>query len=490
MKKLILLLLALFTAAGVTANAETVYRKETVKPVSKGVSYINIRTLDENGWNNFNILKADLSEPGVSLKILSNGDITKKSTVEQFVSAAENVVGAVNADFFTTYPSGAACEGLFIKDGKLVSTPSNDKSYASLAITDEGSVFADYFTFEITVTSERTGDMTKCLFYNKIAPEEYLKIYDSGFGRKSPGYFDDGYEVVVEDGVVVDVLSNKEGVEIPENGYVLHNSLRHSLFLMQNFEIGDGVVLRVELNPDIEGIRDAVGGGTILLENGVKTKPTLKDSRQPMTAVGTDKENGLIYFLAVDGRLPKSRGITFSEAAELFASLGCSDAVSFDGGGSTSMVLKSDGAVSRVNMQTTQRAVINAVGIESKGKSGVLSYLEPSLKKDSVRLGESVGIDVAGYDEYMKSVPIGSKLVYSSDKRGRFDENVYTPGETGKHTLTVTAGKISRDVTLEVKEAEVDENYRDIYTEVPERKALPSAFSATTATTAPCIRDS
>ena len=44
--------------------------------------------------------------------------------------------------------------------------------------------------------------------------------------------------------------------QLIKNGYVLHNSLRHSLFLSQNFNIGDEVELSFTISPDIENIKD------------------------------------------------------------------------------------------------------------------------------------------------------------------------------------------------------------------------------------------
>jgi exopolysaccharide biosynthesis protein len=64
--------------------------------------------------------------------------------------------------------------------------------------------------------------------------------------------------------------------------------------------------------------------------------------------------------LAVDGRSTASVGMTVTELATTLASLGAWDALNFDGGGSTALVI--DGRVVNVPSDPTgERAVANAL---------------------------------------------------------------------------------------------------------------------------------
>ncbi len=452
---ILILTLILNLTLSVVGFSKTVYEDTVNSYISKGILRTNIKKLTSSGWLNINYITVDLNEEGVGLKILSDADPKVKSTVLDFAKQDKDVVAAINADFFTTYTSTASSEGMMIKDGVLVTTPSNDPSYATFTLDNEAVVNFSHFTFDIMVTSKRTNDSSKILFYNKNADPMYLKLYDSSFGEKTPGSMNDGYEVVVEDGVVTQVLSNKEGVEIPKNGYVLHNSLRHSLFLSENFYVGDEVELSFSVSPDIENIKEAVGGGTILLKDGEIADFTLSDSLAPMTAIGTDKTGKKLILFTVDGRQTYSRGMTFKEIATFLKDLGYENAMSFDGGGSTTMVASMDGEeIKNINLQSSFRKVINAVGITAERKNSDFLGMEISLSSDKAFKGEPIEIYIdKAYDEYGNHYSVDLKNVkFSSDKKGKFTGNIFYPEESGKVTLYASYKGVKKGKTITVYE--------------------------------------
>jgi len=464
LKRFISALIIGILLVGMTAYAEFVIDEEvTQTPVTKGVTYINIKRLGDKGWSNIHILRADMNTPGLGFKVLTNSELSKKATVKEFAKKCENAVGAVNADFFTDYSKGSASEGMVVSDGELITTPSNDSLYATVASDENNNIFTEYFKFKISVVSEKNGESSDALFYNKLAPAEYLGVYDRNFGKYSPGSENDGYEVVVEDGIVTGVYSNKQGVEIPTNGYVLSNSLRSSLFLMQNFEVGDKVSLTVSLTPETDGIKEAVGGGTVLIKNSKKADFTLKDSTNPQTALGFDSENKLLYLVNVEGRTDKARGMTFSEVSDMLLSYGCTDGISFDGGGSTAMAVKNlDGEIEHVNSQSYYRPVTNAVGITAEKGTGSLSYISVFTYAESIRISESVPVYMYAYDEYMNPYDVsGLEISYSADKKGRFDGFVFYPEETGRVKLKVTVNGVSGETEIRVMEDPVADGYSD-----------------------------
>lgn len=87
----------------------------------------------------------------------------------------------------------------------------------------------------------------------------------------------------------------------------------------------------------------AVGGSHILLRNDLPSNlgvgAEFGDTRHPRTAVGT-KPDGSVVLMVVDGRQSfVSNGASLADLAEIFGSLGCSDAINLDGGGSSTFVL-------------------------------------------------------------------------------------------------------------------------------------------------------
>jgi hypothetical protein len=106
----------------------------------------------------------------------------------------------------------------------------------------------------------------------------------------------------------------------------------------------------------------AIGGGPMLLKNGAKVLTFVEEifdaasgiaptSAAPRTAVAK-LADGKVLFMVVDGRSTASRGVTLSELADILLTLGATEAMNLDGGGSSAMVVNgvvvnapSDGAM-------------------------------------------------------------------------------------------------------------------------------------------------
>jgi exopolysaccharide biosynthesis protein len=96
----------------------------------------------------------------------------------------------------------------------------------------------------------------------------------------------------------------------------------------------------------------AVGGSNIVLENGyaslISVGTDWGDTRHPRSVVGY-KPDGSIVLMVVDGRQPEiSNGASLADAAYIMASLGCTNALNLDGGGSSTFVLKDSSGVFNV----------------------------------------------------------------------------------------------------------------------------------------------
>jgi exopolysaccharide biosynthesis protein len=113
-----------------------------------------------------------------------------------------------------------------------------------------------------------------------------------------------------------------------------------------------------------------IGGWPRLLDAGVNvaaesavregTISRNAEARHPRSAVGISRDGRTLWLLTVDGRSTSSVGMTVTELATTLASLGAWDALNFDGGGSTALVI--DGRVVNVPSDPTgERAVANAL---------------------------------------------------------------------------------------------------------------------------------
>jgi exopolysaccharide biosynthesis protein len=90
----------------------------------------------------------------------------------------------------------------------------------------------------------------------------------------------------------------------------------------------------------------AVGGSNIVLKDGYASHISVGtewgDTRHPRSAVGY-KSDGSIVLMMVDGRQPEvSNGASLADVAYIMASLGCTNALNLDGGGSSTFILKDE----------------------------------------------------------------------------------------------------------------------------------------------------
>ena len=90
-----------------------------------------------------------------------------------------------------------------------------------------------------------------------------------------------------------------------------------------------------------------------------------RDLLHPRTIVGFSRDSATLFLLTVDGRQEKSVGMTLVEAATMMKKLGAWNAMNFDGGGSTTMVIGGE-VVNTPSDATGEREVGNALVVVRK----------------------------------------------------------------------------------------------------------------------------
>jgi len=110
---------------------------------------------------------------------------------------------------------------------------------------------------------------------------------------------------------------------------------------------------------------NAHSGNVRLIEKGKILARKGGDKDYPQTAVGYTANHKLIFFVS-DGRQPKfSAGMTYREVALMLVEFGAVDAIAFDGGGSATLVMATDGKAKVLNRPSdgSERAVGNNLGV-------------------------------------------------------------------------------------------------------------------------------
>ena len=173
-----------------------------------------------------------------------------------------------------------------------------------------------------------------------------------------------------------DPVSGKEGEPRTNAGIVITDGLLisppHPGFdaLVFYSDGGAAIVSQSEIHPP-EGIVNAVGGFMRILElNELVPRVLNLTARHPRSAAGISPDGRFLFLLVIDGRRPGSVGCTEAETALVLRSLGASEGINLDGGGSTALAMRyPDGKVRVVNTPVhggipgRERAVAGCLGV-------------------------------------------------------------------------------------------------------------------------------
>ena len=479
MKKILAFVL-IFILTMTTVCAAPVVDITEEKTLITGVTYKNIKGLYSSGWQDIHIVTADLSEKHLSLEVLKNQK--GESYTENTLSAAKNndAVVAVNADFFAAKKGEAgrgSAVGVEIREGKLYSSASVQESMNTLyKAFDENGFNIDAFTFDITLTAAN-GAQDKIKLINKYDDLTGIVMYTDDWAEKSVGSVGGIIEVSVDkNGIVLEKTTEAEPITIPEGGYVLSAHMSFNTFLLDNVNVGDKISVDIVSAPDYKKIETAVGGGAVLVRNGVAQTEFSHNvsGRNPRTAIGLDKTGTKITLLVLDGRRNDARGMTQTELAELMAELGCYTALNFDGGGSSTMVADIMGEQKVLNTLSdgSLRNVTNSVGITTTlDDKADLTHIKLVAPKYAFA-DYSTKVSIYGIDKYDREVDIDKTVVYQTDN-GTIKDEVLIPHKSGK--AKITAYCMGLTATTEVT---VLDNPTEIYFE-QDKVALTSGKTYT-----------
>lgn len=442
-----------------TAASAYLLEETEEKTLVKGVTYRHIERLYDYGWQNIHVVKADLSEPHLAFNVLrsANGNSFLENTYASAV--ANDTVAAVNADFFAAKrgQSGrGSAVGVEIIDGELRTTPASDEKMHALYQTKDGGIYFNEFNYDITITAPN-GNTDKIRHINKYDDLNGIVLYNRSWNALSLGATYGIIEVVVdENNIVVEKRRFQDPVEIPENGYVLASDLDVYTFLDDNFNVGDEVKIDITTTPDYNAIEKAVGGGGMLVVDGVAQKSFSHNigGYNPRSAVGIDETGKIMYLVVVEGRKSLSKGMTQTQLAELMAELGCYNAMNFDGGGSSLMAIKEDGeqVIANELSDNYKRPVTNSLGIVSDAEEGELAEIELTADDEKMFLNTSRLITVTGRDEYYHKTEVNLEEVNWSVSGIEADitDGMLFAKSSGTAKVTAEFNGLSASVEIEV----------------------------------------
>lgn len=306
---------------------------------------INVVEMNNKVASNYEV------KPAIASVTLPN-----KRTVRNIAQRTNSIV-AINGGFFK--PQTGVPLGTLMIDKKIYTGPIYDR--VALGIFKDG-----YDVGRVQLDGKIIGNNQEIKIDNINQPRmlsSYILAYTRDWGKYAP--------VSPQYGVQLQIVGNKitaasaNPLSIPENGYVLvgPKSKLGKLFG------ADYVDVEIKTNPKWENVQHIISGGPYLLkDNQIFIDMTAQklqsiEGRNPRTAIGYTEDNNLVL-VAVDGREGSSVGLTLVELAKLMKTLGCTNAINLDGGGSTVMYIK--GQIVNHPHQPGGIALSNALVISKK----------------------------------------------------------------------------------------------------------------------------
>ena len=349
------------------------------KTLKDGVEYAEVTKEISGKVVQMNLLRLDLKKVRLDVHHAMDAAIGTEKTSS--IATRHGAFAAINAGFFRLDKSEFAGDsaGLLMIDGELLS----EGVYWRTALVIDNAKRkprTDFFSLngwqEIALTNE-DGMYLHLNGINRQLTTKDFVLYTKDFGATTKTE-SNGTEIVLSKCQRSKAKSNffthcanamiyeKTGNSaIPRDGYVI--SLSHEEFsekavileILDKYIKGKNRKSKLILRPsiilqgagfEVSQTTDIISGVPQLIKDSKiditweqeKSSESFVETRHPRTAVAKLKD-GKFLMITVDGRSESSGGIGLQDLAEYLLSLGATDAMNLDGGGSTTMFV--DGKV-------------------------------------------------------------------------------------------------------------------------------------------------
>lgn len=376
------------TQAGQPDSVET-------RQVLSGV--VHSRIVRASGPWIINVLRIDLRRSGVGVKtVRAHAQLRSRERLSDMVKRAEaagiDVVAAINADFFNLKSgeseNNQVIDGEWWKGVKVTDSPYDTfrNPHAQFGVDSAGHPMIDRYQFDGIALTRTAAIPLIALNSIPTGPQEGTAFYTPRFGPVAPviGAADSSTHSV--EAVFAAVGQRRDTALYVRHGVAAHNggsAIAADGAVLAAYgprskdvaAIGDGDTLKVVLRASVAGVRPVpfaqlLGGwpqiirdGANIAANAAATEGALSsnaDVRHPRSAIGFSRDSATLFLVVVDGRSRQSVGMTLIELADFIRSLGAYQALNFDGGGSSTLIVQGV-IVNSPSDVTLERGIGNAV---------------------------------------------------------------------------------------------------------------------------------
>jgi hypothetical protein len=328
-------------------------QKETA--AGDGVKYVKYYLDTNRGGMHIHTVQIDPLSSYSLMPVIANDQLNTVASVSK-MSKKTGAVAAINGGFFDTGKTRLPVGLVKIKRRIIFEQFLNR---AVLGIDEQGRLHYDRFQLKSFLTVPAINVTQPIMGYNRKRKQGELIVYTPEFGpstktndfgveiilhRISPDQVDKPFVLLEPDRYIITAVSKRDST-IPPDGVVLsiHKPALAQMEWLNKVYLGMEIQLTSNVPSGWESYPYLLGGGPLLLKDGQYVLDSKAEGfsgyftgPNARTAVASGRD-GRQYIIVVD-KAGKSGGATWGELASICQNLlGCSDAMGFDGGGSSTM---------------------------------------------------------------------------------------------------------------------------------------------------------
>ena len=365
-------------------------RTGTITDVAPGVRRMHI--VEREGPWTIDVVTVDLRQCGCEFRqVRARDSVAGREKLTSMVArqkeGAGAVLAAINADFFNL-TTGESENNVVIGGEWWKGNRGTDNTRSQFGVSAEGKPLIDRFTLHGTAIRRRAAFPVTAVNFFPRAGEQTV-LFTPRYGRTPVDSSRPRAELFLrrvgargDTAIFVQVggqLKPIGGNAVPFDGAIL-TTVGPRATLVGQFLDGDTirVVLRAAGSRG-DGPRYSpqllIGGWPRILRAGRNvageapwdeaTGSSNAEVRHPRSAIGFNRDSSQVFLVSVDGRQAASVGMTLIELADLMKDLGAWDALNFDGGGSTTLVVKGT-IVNHPSDAVGEREIANALLVVRK----------------------------------------------------------------------------------------------------------------------------
>jgi len=397
---------AIFVSPGLS-TAQRVPPTST-RELAPGVRYTH--TLDPTGPWSVHVVRIDLTRADIELRGMRARDQLRgrerpTAMSRRAASDGEQVLAAVNADFFDIKTgeneNNQILNGEWWKGLKVTDSPFDtyDNVHVQFALDAARRPYIGRFIVDGSMWSRGASVPIISVNARPTGTYEATALYTSRFGARTPGSNTQAgvprssdpdaardTTLAIAEAPLVSAghrgdtalyvrrgaVQTTSGTAIPTDGAVIA-AYGPRATAVRTMAEGDTVRVLLRVSPAlarntqptllIGGWPQILRDGENIAANAASLEGTISrnaEVRHPRTALGVSKNGKVLWLFVVDGRSTSSVGMTLVEMADYMRTLGAWHAMNFDGGGSTTMVIDS-AVVNTPTDPTGEREVGNAL---------------------------------------------------------------------------------------------------------------------------------